>query len=70
MAFLQAVAEEALRAATAPLQLRSEKRMQDWLRKWYTYHLSPLSTPVTAATQYHSGLTGVLNEIAEQHLNS
>ena len=62
LAFLQENAIKATRVVGAPLQLCADKRARDWLHKWVTNYITPLSTPITAAPQDHSGITGVLSD--------
>ena len=64
IAFLQAVAVKAPRVAAVPLSLRVDKRAWAWFRRWSAHHLSPLYTPINAAPQHHSELTGVLSDAA------
>ena len=64
LVLLQAVAVKSSRVVAPPLLLCEDKRMLDQLRRLLDYHLTPLSTPLTAVPKYHSGLTGVLSNFA------
>ena len=44
--------------------------MQEWFCRGYFHHISPLSSPLTAAPQYHLVLTVVLSDVATRIQNA
>ena len=62
--FLQAVAVKAPRLTAVPLYCRTYKHTQELFRRWSSHHLTPLSASLVATPQKHSGLTGVLSNVA------
>ena len=70
LSFLPDVAVKAPILVVVPLLLLMDKHAQEWLWHWSTHHISPLSTSVTATPQDHSGLTGVLSNVAMRLQNA
>ena len=64
LVFLQAIVVKVPRIAAAPLSLCADKHAWYWFRHWSYHHLSLFSTPLDATPQGHSGITGVLNNVA------
>ena len=64
LVFLQAVALKAPIVQAAELSLQTDKRAKIWFHQWANSNLKYQAPPNKAEPYYHSGLTGVLSEVA------
>ena len=69
LAFLRGISLKAPQVQAAPLSLRADKREKIWFRQWVDSILKHKAPPNKAAPQDHSGLTGVLSEVATRLQN-
>ena len=69
LAFLRGISLKAPQVQTAPISLRAYKREKIWFGQLVDSNLKHQAPPNKAAPQDHSGLTGVLSEVATRLQN-
>ena len=69
LTFLFVVAIKAPQVVEVPLLLRADKRSTRWFRQWLDSNLEHHRTPHKTVLQDHSGLKGVLSEVATRLQN-
>ena len=67
--FLLVVALKSPRVMESPLLLQADKRARNWFCKWVAIHITPHPASHKNVLQYHSGFTGLLNEVATHFKN-
>ena len=61
---LQALTVKATRVKDHPLSLHRYKRTRDWFGRSSSHHVIAITTPITAAPQYHLEITELLSNVA------